>query len=123
MPKDRIERVKDLICGTDDLASIKADLGAFDWDYKGAPVELRRDHIRAMIQRFTSGSATSEHVAEWADLIEMRSDISFEPGFDELIISIIFDLANPEINGALDLRKAATILKALALTSARIQGT
>jgi hypothetical protein len=114
MSKDRIARVNNLICGADDLASIKADLGAFDWDYRGAPVELRRDHIMAMIQRFTSGSASSGYVAEWADLIEMRSDIAFEPGFEELIISIIFDLANPDINGVLDLKKAASILKALA---------
>lgn len=56
-----------------------------------------------MLRRFTSGEIDARTVEVWADMIECREDIQFESGQEAVIASAIHDLANPTLQGRLDI--------------------
>ena len=37
-------------------------------------------------------------LTEWAGAIEARDEVRYEPEFNELIATIVFEIATPEIN-------------------------
>ncbi|MFB9978314.1 hypothetical protein ACFSQQ_17255 [Mesorhizobium kowhaii] len=91
----------DLItCGKpiDVLAAIVSDLG---WS-ETPVVVLTTDHILSVLRRFQAGELTAADVEAWADLIECREDIDYQPERDEEILEAIYVLANPVLNGSLD---------------------
>ena len=93
--------LSDLItCGKpiDVLSVIVSDLG---WS-ETPVVVLTADHILSVLQRFQSGELTAADVEAWADLIECREDIDYQPERDEEILEAIYVLANPVLNGPLD---------------------
>ena len=65
-------------------------------------VVLTTDHILSVLRRFQEGELIAADVEAWADLIECREDIDYQPGRDEAIVEAIFVLANPVLNGSLD---------------------
>ena len=98
---NRVSVLSDLItCGKpiDVLAANVSDLG---WS-ETPVVVLTTDHILSVLRRFQEGELTAADVEAWADLIECREDIDYQPERDEDIVEAIFVLANPVLNGSLD---------------------
>jgi hypothetical protein len=82
------------------LAGLKAALASISWDAEPI-VTLARQDIATVLQRFIRGEIDAVAVEEWANLVEGREDIQFEPGSEEVIADAIHDLANPELRGRL----------------------
>jgi hypothetical protein len=80
------------------LADLKAALALFSWDADPVITLTRRD-IAAVLERFTSREIDVATVEEWANLVECREDIRFEPEHEKTIAAAIHDLANPELRG------------------------
>ena len=98
---NRVSVLSDLItCGKpiDVLAANVSDLG---WS-ETPVVVLTTDHILSVLRRFQEGELIAADVEAWADLIECREDIDYQPERDEDIVEAIFVLANPVLNGSLD---------------------
>ncbi|AZO46597.1 MAG: hypothetical protein EOS58_22490 [Mesorhizobium sp.] len=97
----RVSVLSDLVtCGKpiDVLAATMSDLG---WS-ETPMVVLTTDHILSVLRRFQSGELTAADVEAWADLIECREDIDYQPDRHEDILEAIYVLANPVLNGPLD---------------------
>jgi len=83
------------------LADLEADLAALGWGNDPEAV-LQREHIKALLNRYTTGEIDAASVEIWANLIEGRDDIQFEPGHEEIVLTAIHDLANPALQGKLE---------------------
>lgn len=64
-------------------------------------IELSRSHIANVLQRYLADELSAEDVADWAELLELRDGLCFEPGHDETLIQAIHELANPLLEGLL----------------------
>ncbi len=108
----RVSVLSDLIAfgkPIDLLAAIVSDMG---WS-ETPVVILTADHILSVLRRFQAGELTAADVEAWADLIECREDIDYQPERDEEILEAIYVLANPVLNGALDEALADQVMVSL----------
>ncbi len=74
-----------------------SDLAEFGWDCESELVQLKRDHIIEILERFQHGEISGKDVTAWADAVESRDDIGFEKGCEEILTDVINELANPEL--------------------------
>ena len=85
------------------LNELRRDLAELGWDWGSDPLAvLTRQHITAVLDRFLTGEQDAEAVEAWANLIEGREDIGFEPGYETIVAEALHDLANPELSGRLE---------------------
>jgi len=80
------------------LEDLRAPLGALDWDAEPVAT-LTRAQIAAVLRRFRAGEIDAPTVEQWANLVECREDVEFEPRHAEIIADALFDLANPDLQG------------------------
>lgn len=93
-------------------AAVSAALAGAPWDSEPLVV-LSRAHIGGVLKRLLAGEWPASDVEQWAELVEGRDDIELEPRHEELIKEVLFDMANPAIQGPLDHRAAKRILARL----------
>jgi hypothetical protein len=86
----------------------KSDLVEFTWDSEEELVELKRQHIVAVLQQFITGEVSGGEVEEWANLIECREDIRYDE-----VADVIHTLANPAITQELTQAIAEKIINDL----------
>lgn len=85
------------------LAELRHELAQLDWDWIGPPLAiLRPGHIATVLKRYRSGQIGATDVEAWADLVECREDIEFDHMGVGDVADALFDIANPEMQGALD---------------------
>jgi hypothetical protein len=94
-------------------AAASAALAGAPWDSEPLVV-LSRAHIGGVLKRLLAEEWPASDVEQWADLVEGRDDIELEPGHEELLKEVLFDMANPAIQGPLDHRVAHELLTRLA---------
>jgi hypothetical protein len=109
----RLSILRDLLELSRPLSEISKQLSAMKWDYDGPNVELTSRHLISVMHKFQNGFLSAQDVETWADLIEVRDGISYESRNEEKITDIVFELANPILNGALDTTRAKSIVAAL----------
>ena len=97
---DRASALRALIAFDRSLTEVEAALDSLDWS-EAAAATLRRADIAAILRRFRSGELDVAAVERWAGLVESREDIEFEARHAEAIADALFDLANPDLQGAL----------------------
>src|SRR5690242_4180768 len=82
------------------LPELEEALSALVWD-SDPVVTLRREHVAAVLRRFQTGNIDAPVVEAWANLVECREDIGFEPRHEATVTEAIRDIANPELQGQL----------------------
>ncbi len=98
MSIDRAKLLDDLLNGR--CSESQSDLNNLPWDWDGAPLaELTPDHIIGQLNNFMTGTISAAQVGDWANSIEGREDIKYDP--DTEIGRVLHLLANPEINDSL----------------------
>lgn len=75
---------------------LKTSLTLIDWDSEGS-VELKKEHVISIMQRFMSNDMTIPDVLFWSNAIECREDIDCHHSDSERIFEIIHELANPDL--------------------------
>lgn len=110
---DRLAVLSDLLAMARPLEEIAAQLADMEWDYEGEGVELSRQHLATVLQRFLNNTLLADDVECWANLIEGREDVCFESGCGQKIEEVLFELANPLLTQPLDRSRAAVLLSAL----------
>jgi hypothetical protein len=98
-----------LIDAPSDLRVIAAALGKFAWDSDVTLVTLTREHMQRVLQRYHSGEISSSQLESWANAIEGREDIGFEPGCENLLNEIIYQLANPLLTEAINVNTVSRL--------------
>lgn len=97
----RLDLVRRVVEWNDRPFEAMREIIQYEWDYEGIPFTLHRSHVENILRRFLSGELSSKDVEEWADFIEMRSDIDYEERYRDWLSDAIFILATPAINGEL----------------------
>ncbi len=103
----RVEILKDLVTLKSDSSQLEKELAQYPWDMEEPLLILRKQDIIAVVQRCINNEILFKDLNDWANVIELRDDIGFE---DEEVKQLIFELANPEINGVLTLEGLKTII-------------
>lgn len=81
------------------IDAIQNDLRNFKWDTKSEHVVLTRQHLYNVLNRYCVNDLSENDIRKWADLVEVREDICFEPEFEEIIRELLFQLSTPELEG------------------------
>jgi hypothetical protein len=75
------------------------ELRTFPWDWSEAPLlVLKKDEFLRIIDRFLSCEISAGQLQEWAENLEVREDVAFDPKEAELLDDVFFRIATPEIN-------------------------
>jgi len=69
--------------------------------------------LAALLERYVSGEISSAQMVAIADALEVNESVSVEGPLSSLINGLLFEIANPEINGALDASRASEIIDTL----------
>ena len=96
----------------DSLQNLSEDLREIGWDSpEGEVANLTTLHIISILNRYLNGNLTEQQIENWANLVEMREDITFGATEDEeRVIDAIHELANPALEGALTHASAKQII-------------
>lgn len=82
-------------------------------DDEGEAATLTKAHLVSVLKRYRDGKLTAIEVEEWANAIENRDDIDFDPDHESEIDDIMYDLANPTLNHHLTPEQAGRFLDQL----------
>jgi len=94
--RNREDILKDLVNLKSNLAELQKELSQYSWDIETPVLIINRMDFTNVLQRCIDDKLTFLEVENWANAIECRDDLGFE---DNNVQEIIFDLANPDING------------------------
>lgn len=111
MTGERLEWVTKLIGFEGDIEETIQKLNTFEWDYTGDPIVLRKEDAASVLERYIDGQITSGDIEKWADAIELREDIAYEPSSFEWLENVICTLSAPEINGLIDAKQIHALLE------------
>lgn len=96
----RAEVLRELIAYRSDPSPLMQELASFGWDWPAEEplaVLTRRD-LLTVIERFLAGELSAAQLEDWAERLECREDLGFEPGYEGLVDDVFFRLATPCIN-------------------------
>lgn len=91
--------LSDLIAWRRSTTELAAEIRGIPWDSAEDVVTLTTADLRRALQRVLSGSASARELTEWAELLEAREDIGYERGSEDTLKLIVFEAANPSVNG------------------------
>jgi hypothetical protein len=95
------------------LDEILREFARFSWDADEALVTLTTRHVVGMLHRFVRGEVSAKTVEDWANAIEGRDDIAIGESASGILAEAMFALANPALEGALDLASGKRWLERL----------
>ena len=111
---DRIKILNCLMNFSKPLDSLSNQLKKLSWDYDGIPVIITIEHLLNVLDNYVAQKITAKQVEDWANLIECREDIDYEEINKERIINTIFSrLANPELEGQLNIEECIMLINEL----------
>jgi len=93
------------------IPDIARDLAAYGWDAHNPLVVLDAIHISSLLSRFTAGELSSAQVEDWANCIECRDDIEYDPS--SAMGLALHELANPLLTCPLTEQSAAALVATL----------
>lgn len=110
---DRLSVVRQLVEISRSLETIFKQLTKIEWDYEGNGVQLKKIHLTNALQRYLKGELSTSEIENWANGIEGREDIYYDPESEQVIEEIIYELANPTLTQFLNPERAKKILEIL----------
>jgi hypothetical protein len=105
--RSRIEILKELILLHGNIEKLEKELSQYPWDIETPLLEINIEDFINVLKRSLDNEINFETLTNWANAIECREDLSFT---NEAMQEIIFDLANPEINGEITKERVEEII-------------
>lgn len=103
--KNRKKILLNLLEYSDSLENIMLSLRDLSWDFEGEPMIIQKEHVINAINLFVNGKISKEDLERWANLIECRDDLISNEADFPIIDKIIYQLANPVLEGEIDYEK------------------
>lgn len=99
----RAEILQELVRYEKPSEPLMRELKSFGWDWsEEAPlIVLKKEHLLRIMDRFLADDITAAQLQEWAENLEAREDVAFDPKEEELLDEIFFRIATPFINESL----------------------
>ena len=96
---NRAELLKRLVEFRTPAKPVLDELQSFGWDWDQEPlVVLIASQFRAVFSRFLNGEIDARQLEEWADNLESREDVGFDPQQEGILKDLLFRIANPTLN-------------------------
>lgn len=83
-------------------ATAISHLRLFAWDSDAALVTLTGNDLIRILNGYLRGELSDTEVEEWAEALEGRDDIGYEPRLSGTLRQIIFELANPLLTAPIE---------------------
>lgn len=108
--RDRIEILRDLVALNADVRSLEKELSEYPWDTDSPLLIIDTRDFISVFKRYVANHVTSDELVDWANAIEMRDDLDF---VNNTLRDMIFELANPEINGMITTKLVDDLINTL----------
>jgi len=105
--------LEDLVGFKRPLAEIEKELGGISWDCEDELVVLKVCQVVDVLRRYIDGEINADDVEGWANLIECREDVAFQENKSGIISNLIYELANPVLEGEITQEKCRQIIESL----------
>jgi len=106
--RNRVNILNDLVYLIGDLSDVQRELSQYSWDTEDPIFIIKKIDFSNILRKCIGEEISFDVLEDWANAIECRDDLGFE---DEKMQEIIFELANPEINGEISKERLKEILK------------
>ena len=93
-----------------ELSAIQNELSNFPWDTEEAVLMISKIDLINVLKKCLHQQISFETLVNWANAIECRDDLDFE---NDEMQEVIFELANPEINGKISKDRLREIVERL----------
>jgi hypothetical protein len=103
---DRHQALVDLIDLRKPIDAAIRTLAAHPWG-TAPEVVFGGQQITRALEMFLAGEVNPRDLEQWADAIEGRDDIEYEPSRSPEVAEFLFDISTPQINGALTQDRAS----------------
>lgn len=97
----REELLQKLLAFNEPVEPILKQLNTYGWDSEERLVTVTKQDVVLVLQRYLKAELTAEDVEQWANALECRDDVGYESADEEILKSIMHDLANPLLEGPL----------------------
>lgn len=94
--RSRKDILKDLVLLHGNVEDLEMELSQYPWDIEVPLLNVREQDFINVLQKCIDNEIDFQILSNWANTIECRDDLDFA---SEKMREIIFELANPEING------------------------
>lgn len=108
--RNRKDILTDLVVFKTDLSELQNELSKYSWDIEEPILIISKQDFIKILNRCIENEITFDDLVSWANVIECRDDLDFEV---EEIQEIVFELANPEINGEITKERLQEIINEL----------
>lgn len=108
--KGRAEILKGLVLLQGDIEILERELSKYPWDIENPLFTISIDDFTRVLKKSLNDEIDFVTLNNWANAIECRDDLDFET---EKIKEIVFELANPEINGEITKERLLEIINEL----------
>ncbi len=108
--RDRIEILNDIIKIKGNLLNLETEISHYPWDSKNALLTILKSDLMDILKKALNEEITADELKSWSNIIECRDDLDFE---QDKVKEIIFELANPEINGEINKIRLREIINEL----------
>ncbi|PKP20331.1 MAG: hypothetical protein CVU05_09345 [Bacteroidetes bacterium HGW-Bacteroidetes-21] len=112
--RNRTEILKNLVLLQDNIENLKIELSKFVWDSELPLYSISIEDFTSVLKRCINNEIDFKILTSWANAIECRDDIEFK---NEVLQEIVFEIANPEINGNITKERLQEIVNKLLLKS------
>lgn len=104
---DRVTHLNQLLS----MSAPAAGLAHFAWDTETLLVNLQAIHISNALSKFLAGEVSAGEIESWANAIECRDDIAYEP--QSPVGAALHELANPRLTQSLSQASAKRLMASL----------
>lgn len=108
--RSRKEILKDLVLLQGSIEVLEKELSQYPWDTEAPLLNVSENDFIDVLQRYIDNEIDFQILSNWANAIECRDDLEFT---NEEMQEIIFELANPEINGEITKERLSEIITVL----------
>ena len=112
---ERTKSLESLLTLNQPLDEIRSALASFPWDSESELVTLSLAHVGSVLARYLRNNLSEKDLEDWANALELREDIGFEPPTENVLKEIIHELANPSLTQPLTRQRALELKKAIEL--------
>jgi len=108
--RNRKDILTDLVFFKADLSDLQNELSQYPWDIEEPILIISKQDFINIFKKCINNEITFGNLVSWANAIECRDDLNFEV---EEMQEIVFELANPEINGEVTKERLQKIINEL----------
>lgn len=108
---ERKKALEALLAFEQPVEQLRTALAAFSWDSDTELAFLSVSKAANVLNLFLTGGISAIEVENWANAVEGRDDIGFDPANEQLLRELIHELANPLLTQPLNRERAIELLK------------